>query len=76
MWGAAAAIGVGAIVIAVLVNRQRQAQTQAMIAASQANIYKPGGPLSFTDIFNAGGTVISTYFGGPAAGASFAKGIQ
>lgn len=76
MWGAAAAIGFGALVLVVLVNKQREAQTQAMIAAAQSNVYKPGGALSFTDAFNAGATAVITYVGGAGAGAQYAKGIQ
>jgi len=74
--GAAIAVVVGALVLAVAVNKQRAQSTQAMIAAADSKIYKPGGALSFTDVFNAGGTVVSYYYGGPAAGSAFVKGIQ
>jgi len=74
--GAAIAIGVGALALVLLINRQREAQTAMKIAATQAQTYKPGGALSFMDAFNAGGTFVSYFYGGEAAGSAFVKGIK
>lgn len=70
--GTAIAIGVGALVVVILLTRHQEQKTAAMIAASQPP--KASGPyaLSINDQIAIGGSILATYFGGPATGAKVA----
>ena len=71
--GAAIALGVGAVLLVFLYTRHQEQKTAAMIAAAQQPP-KPSGPyaLSINDQIAIGGSILATYFGGPATGAKVA----
>jgi hypothetical protein len=70
--GTAIAIGVGAVVVVFLLTRHQEQKTAAMITAQQPQ--KSSGPyaLSINDQIAIGGSILATYFGGPATGAKVA----
>ncbi len=73
--GVAIAIGVGAVALVYFWTKQQEQKAAAMILA-QTQQKKPSssGPyaLSINDQIAIGGTIVATYFGGPATGAKVA----